>query len=542
MYEVGVKRLQVAPDKQGLQEEALFEALKSLDTSRAPHKVCRELERLRPDTWELSKASVQWSIGAFLRVKDGGPDTLIAMINKFKVQRLHVGKNRNVEVLAAVLEACPSLRDLRLSEMRVHDAEAGKLASALVRCGHVSRLDLKLCKLSIEAWGHVADALDDMHGLERLHVQTEAGKWLNSLGSAIGRSSSLTSLALSFSKLTCVQAQSFGEVMGGNRSLTSLVFEVEAECVVAESFLKGLVAPAAHLPGGPLPRLGRLSLAAHRPKASVAMGFDEEWFSRKFCDLLVRQIETRSALEFVRVEPGIYVDQGGSRLLSEALRKNLVEFDIKVRKQSHRNCKDLRKSLRGHLALRKHMSVAAPFTALKAAARALLTSIPVLGGSLPGDIADQIVPLMVGVGDGSLRQRWARHGWIQVNKAAYNASAKARSEECVRLLVKSNGRARRSCSVGEAMRLQFSGVQLRDSDRARLSKAFPKAKQFEATRRKAGQALVCEHLGLARHLLKHRNLDGALFALETVKRLVKACRLEEPWELEVLKIRIALRR
>lgn len=302
-----------------------------------------------------------------------------------------------------------------------------------------------------------------------------------------------------------------GEALRGNRSLTSLAFDVKAGCDVAESFMKGLVEPAEyHREHDPLPRLAKLRLVAHPPTRNEAQQFVAEMsFSGAFCDLLVRQIKARSALGFVRIEPGIFIGKRRVGVLGKALRK--------------------------------YQSLAASSVALKAAAKALLSSIPVLGGSLPRDIVRQIVPRMMG-DDGSLRQRWARHGWIQVNRVAYKAAVKVRSKECVDSLVTPKGKVQHPVvSTDDLMRLELSGIPLHDRDRARLSKAFSPSMEGKYTRR-AANAFIVEHMALAKHLLKHRNPDGALFALQALQRVAKAYQLEEPLGLGILRARIALKR
>jgi hypothetical protein len=466
---------------------------------------------------------------------------LIEMINAFVVQHLDVGKNRCVAVLPAVVMACPPLRGLCLRNAHVNDDEAEKLSSSLASGWHVSELTLKSCRMSAEAWRSVANAIRYMPGLESLNVQAKAGRWLRELSDCIVRSSSLTSLKLSLSGLVGREAKLLGQALRGCPSLASLTFEVQAGCDVAESFMQGLVGPTAHhLPPDPVPRLAKLSLVAHPAKpwgdSSCAV-----WFSTAFCDLLIRQIEARSELGGVRITPGIDVERGRVCALEEVLRKHLVDFDIGAREAS-RPWMDihLRRGLHLHLALRKYQSLVASFAAQKAAAVALLSSIPVLSGSLPRDITDRIVPRMMG--NDSLRQRWARRGWVQVNKPAYRAAREVRSQECVDSLVTSEGRIRDDMwSVDDHVRLQLSGIPLRDRDRVRLSKAFSLSADCKYTRR-AAKAFVREHMGLAKHLLKYRNPDGALFALETLQRVAKAYRLDEPRGVGILRARIVLKR
>lgn len=541
MDRVGGQRLRTVPGSHDLHVRTLSDWLRSLDTTGASRKVRQEIEQLGPDVGGLSKASVKWSIDALLKVRDGRPDALIEMINVFEVQHLDVGKNRCVAVLAAVVMACPSLRGLCLRNAHVNDDEAEKLSSSLASGGHVSELTLKSCRMSDEAWRSVANALRHVPGLESLDVQAKVGPWLRDLGDGIARNSSLTSLKLSLSGLVGREAKLLGQALQGSGSLANLTFEVKAGCDVAESFMNGLVGPTArHLPHDPVPRLAKLSLVAHPVKpwgdSSCAV-----WFSTAFCDLLIRQIEARSALGGVRITPGIDVDGGRVRALEEVLRKHLVDFDIGAREASRPWMNiHLTRSLRRHLALRKYQSLVASVAAQKAAAAAWLSSFPVLDGSLPEDVTNQIATRMMG--NDSLRQRWARHGWVQVNKRAYEAARKVRSRECVDSLVTSKGRIRDDMwSVDDHVRLQLSGIPLRDRDRARLSNAFSLSADCKYTRR-AAKAFVREHMGLAKHLLKYRNPDGALFALEALQRVAKAYRLDEPRGVGILRARIALKR
>jgi hypothetical protein len=518
--------------------------LDGIDPSEVPPKVLRRIEHLDPDKDRSSKTALRWLIGAHLT--GGRTNALIATIKRFNVAIVGVrlGTEQGFETLMAAVKACKTLRGLSLVEARLSDDEAHELASSLANNGHVSSLELKSCTMSRKAWRAIADRLPDMYGLKRLKIKakagTKAGKCLTAVVRGIAGSSSLTTLELSLSQLTPEDAAKFGKALQGNRSLTRLVFEVEAECAVVESFMEALVEPAEHLEDDPLPRLAKLSLVAH-PFRPLEGESGEVWFSSAFRDLLIRQIEARSELGSVRIAPGIGVDAGAADALEEALRKHSVEFDIGVRQASRPWLRiDLDHRLSRHLALRKYQSLVASSAAQKAAAKALLSSIPVLGGSLPQDITDQILPRMMG-GD-SLRQRWARRGWMQVNRAAYEAAVEVRSKEAVDSLVTPEGGVRdRVFVMDDFMRLELSGIRLRDRDRARLSNAFsPRIGNNFA--RKTGKELVRKHMELAEHLLAHHNRDGALVALEALQRVAKAYHFKEPRGLGILKMRIALKR
>jgi hypothetical protein len=515
--------------------------LDGVDPSKAPHKLRREIERLDPDKGVPSKAALKWLIGTHLT--EGRTGALIATINRFKVPVVVVRRptELGLETLMAAVKACPSLRRLGLTKARISDDQAHEFASALAGSRHVSDLELNACELSPQAWKTVTDLLSAMHGLERLRIEARAGRWLPALGNGVAGSSSLTTLELSLSKLRSRPAAKLGETLRGNRSLTKLAVEVHGECDVVESFMETLVAPADGLEGNPLPRLAELSLVAHPLRWPEDAPEEEEWFGPAFGALLVRQIEARSELARVCIKPGIGVDGSGAGNLKEVIRKHLVEFDISLRKSRHPMIPiRLGKELKHHLALREYLNLVARSAALEAAAKALLCSIPVLGGSLPADPADQIVSLVMG--GNSLRQRRARQGWMQVNKAAYEAAAAVRSKECVDALLKPHGKPRDDpSSTAGLMRLELSGIPLQDRDRGRLNEAFSSWMENKYHRWK-GNAMVREHMKLAWHLLAHHNRDGALFALASLRRVAGDFDLEEPLGSGILRMRIALKR
>lgn len=515
--------------------------LDGIDPSKAPHQLRQKIEHLDPDKGVPSKAALKWLIGAHLT--EGRKGALITTINRFKVPVVVVRRptELGLETLIAAVKACPSLHRLGLTKACISDDQAHAFASTLAGSRQVSDLELNSCELSPEAWQAVADLLRAMPGLERLRIKARAGKWLPALGDGIAGSSSLTTLELSLSKLRSRPAAKLGETLRGNRSLTKLAVEVRGECDVAESFMEALVAPADGLEDNPLPRLAELSLVAHPLRCPEDSPEDEDWFGPAFGALLVRQIEARSELARVCIKPGIGVDGSDARNFKEAIKKHLVEFDIRLRESRHPMIPVLLgKEFKRHLALREYLNLVARSAAQEAAAKALLCSIPVLGGSLPGDLADQIVSLVMG--GNSLRHRWARKGWMQVNKAAYDAAVAVRSKECVDALLKPNGKPRDDpASTAGFMRLKLSGIALHDRDRVRLSKAFSSWMESKYHRWK-GNAMVREHMNLAWHLLMHHNRDGALFALESLQRVARDLQLKEPFGSGTLRKWIGLKR